>query len=129
MEIDPGCSHGATKRKIHLAKTPHRVKSITDMRKERLLKPNRPWVLPSALQGVQVSFILHAGACLKPPFCTGSLALVASLLELNHLTLKNNTHTHCYNNKNTLVTTPPLFFQCKFRISTATFATYCILFV
>lgn len=36
---------GSTKRKLHLAKMPCRVKSITDTRKERQLNPNRPWVL------------------------------------------------------------------------------------
>lgn len=37
--------YSPTKRKLHLARTPCGVKSITDTWKERQLNPNRPWVL------------------------------------------------------------------------------------
>lgn len=33
---------GVTKREVHLAKTPHGVKSITATRRERQLNPNMP---------------------------------------------------------------------------------------
>lgn len=41
-EADPRYSHRATKREIHLTKTPHGVKSITDTRRVRQLNLNRP---------------------------------------------------------------------------------------
>lgn len=60
---DPWYSHSPTKTKLHLAKTPRRVK-ITYVERETVKSKQALGPL-TVLQKAPVSFILHAEACLK----------------------------------------------------------------
>lgn len=115
---DPWYSHSPKKRKLHLAKTPRRVKSITYTWKERQLNPNRPWVLwlfcrelrshPYYMQELVWSFYcssLHGqlGFAVQAP---------RARLSLPH------TNTHSYRNANPSAT---MTFSLSFSVTSSGF--------